>query len=107
MPSRVLRRCRCRAWDAERMSWDGRGWSPRPPSRCRRSRADRSAVGADHGGVREREPERAGRHRDDRLPFACTAPTPSFSLPAHGSVVFTGTLASDGKRKPFSRTVKF
>ena len=48
-----------------------------------------------------------GTGADDKLPFACAAPTPGFSLPPHGSLVLTGTLTVNGQTKTFSKTVKF
>lgn len=41
------------------------------------------------------------------LPFACTAPTPTFTVPTHGSVTVTGTATSGGRSAAFTRTVKY
>lgn len=46
-----------------------------------------------------------GRTTSCRLAFA--APTPTFGLPIHGSLVLTGTLAVNGQSKSFTKTVKF
>lgn len=44
---------------------------------------------------------------DDHFRFACAAPTPTFVIPTHGSVVVTGTVTINGTTSPFSKTITF
>lgn len=46
-----------------------------------------------------------GRGDDDGVRFACAAPTPSFALPAHGTLLLAGTITTNGQTVPFSKTV--
>ena len=39
--------------------------------------------------------------------LACAAPTPTFALPAHGTLVLTGTVTVNGLTSSFSKTFKF
>ena len=40
--------------------------------------------------------------------FACAGPTPtSFTMPAHGTLVVTGTAVINGSSGPFTRTINF
>jgi hypothetical protein len=39
--------------------------------------------------------------------FACSAPTPAFTVPTHGSVTVTGTANSRGRSSSFTRTVQY
>jgi hypothetical protein len=39
--------------------------------------------------------------------FACAGPQASFSVPAHGTLVLTGTATVNGESYPFSRTIPF
>ncbi len=41
------------------------------------------------------------------LGFACAGPTPTFSLPQHGTLLVTGTATSNGKSAPFSQSIPF
>jgi hypothetical protein len=44
---------------------------------------------------------------DDGLAYACAAPTPTFTIPTHGSISATGTVVINGTTYPFSKTVSF
>jgi hypothetical protein len=43
----------------------------------------------------------------DSLLFACAAPTPAFSMPAHGMLVVNGQVTLNGMSVPFQRVVPF
>jgi hypothetical protein len=64
---------------------------------------------ADIAGNREptrRESVLAGP-ADDGLTYACAAPTPTFSVPAHGTLAVAGTVTVNAARFPFSTTIGF
>ncbi|MBV9543602.1 MAG: hypothetical protein JOY61_04430, partial [Chloroflexi bacterium] len=39
--------------------------------------------------------------------YACSGPSPSFSMPAHGTLLMTGAAASNGQSYPFSANIPF
>lgn len=44
---------------------------------------------------------------DDGVTFGCAAPTPVFAMPAHGTLVVSGTATGVGFTVPFSKTILF
>jgi hypothetical protein len=44
---------------------------------------------------------------DNTLGFACAAPTPTFTIPTHGSLAVSGTVTTGGITLPFSATITF
>jgi hypothetical protein len=48
----------------------------------------------------------AGRG-DDGFAYACAAPTPTFTIPTHGSVAASGTVVISGQTYPFSKTISY
>jgi hypothetical protein len=41
------------------------------------------------------------------LGFACAAPTPTFTVPAHGILTVTGTAVANGRSYPFNQSITF
>jgi hypothetical protein len=49
----------------------------------------------------------AGTVDNGKASFACAAPAPTFALPAHGTLVLTGTATVNGVTAPFSKSLRF